>query len=220
MSIAALASRQSATNQRKDEAAFYDEAKTHYENIGATFDTTANYRNVLAVRVQTPISQANRLGLYDDFIWVLWISGDDTKHATQYEANTEPSKWYEGRDGQDGDNDGRLDLGRLPSGIYKYSTTTVARTGLGNVFRLTAAQRVERDINHDGYFTEADTELIKNEAAMSEGRTMHIHRGNRGRTASAGCQTMRGDMWTRFVADITAGRQSGQSEFTYVLINQ
>ena len=223
MSTAVLAVKQTATNQERDEASYYDEATRHYASMRATFDTTAGYRNVLGVRVQTPISASNRGGSYDDFVWTLWISADGTKHATQYEANTEPSQRYEDHPrsgGQDANRDGRDDLGRLPTGVYTYANTLITRPVIGNVFRLTEAQRIERDVNHDGYFNEADTALITNPAAMNEGQTMHFHQGGRNITGSAGCQTMRPDVWTRFIADIARGRRAGQRSFTYVLINQ
>lgn len=203
-----------------DEINFYDTASQLYQQMGAIFDTTPDYRNVLGLRKFTPVTKENKKGLYDDSIWSLWISKKGIKHATEYESNTEPSYWYFGTDGQHANDDKKLDLGRLPTGVYKYSTVMVSRDKLGMVFRLTQEQRVERDINHDGNFDEADVKLITNESAMIEGRTMHFHKGNRDRTASAGCQTLRSDYWTRFVKDIEAGRQAGQMEFTYVLMNK
>lgn len=215
--------------QTRDEAYFYDTAANLFLQMDAAFDRTPNFRNVLGLRKFTPVSKDKPGGEYDDRFWVLWISKDGVKHATEYIGNTEPSYRYFGRDGQNAnpivkgqrDNpnqDNIKDLGRLPIGVYKYGTTRVSRARLGLVFQLTESRRVERDINHDGDFTAEDIKLITNEAAMMEGRTMHFHKGGAVITGSAGCQTLPPEAWQGFVKDIEAGRKAGQTEFTYVLM--
>lgn len=204
----------------RDEAYFYNTANEIFGQMKAIFDTTPNYRNVLGIREFTPVTKENKKGLYNDPIWVLWITKNGTKRATEYQANTEPSHWFFGTEGQDANNDGKKDLGRLPVGVYKYSTIMESRKKLGMVFQLKQKQWIERDINHDGDFTEEDIKLIINQSAMNEGQTMHFHKGRATRTGSAGCQTFPPVAWANFVKDIEAGRKAGQMEFTYVLINK
>ncbi len=218
----------------RDEAYFYNTANQLFNQMRATFDTTPNYRNVLGLRKFTPVTKEYNKGLYDDSIWVLWVGRDKVKHATEYEGNTEPSYWYFGKDGQNANPlvkvvkgqpvnpnlDDIKDLGRLPTGVYRYSTIMLPSEQLGMHFRLTQSQRIERDINHDGDFTDEDVKLITNQSAMKEGRTMHFHKGGSTRTGSAGCQTLPPTAWQKFIKDIGEGRQAGQSEFTYVLINK
>ena len=113
----------------------------------------------------------------------------------------------------------------LPLGVYKYNAFTTGHKVLGDVFKPTKEVRIWRDINHDGYFTQADEDLVKDEKRMYEGGTMYIHRGyskaqkQTYNTWSAGCQTIMFDDFLRFKESILAGNKAGQMEFTYILVN-
>jgi hypothetical protein len=198
---------------------FYNTAESICVARGMAFDKAPNYRNVVALRKFTPVIADNAKGIYDDRIWILWLDKKGNKRAAEFEGNTEPSHRYYGSEGQHANEDGKLDLGRLKAGAYRYSTHRQKRDPLGFVFVLTKAQIVERDINNDGDFTEADTKLITNWDAMDEKQTMHIHKGGKSKTDSAGCQTLREPHWSNFVANIAAGKKAGQQQFNYFLIS-
>jgi hypothetical protein len=202
---------------------FYNVVNGIYVQMGALFDTTANYRNVLGIRkVTLSIKGLNEKGVYDDRIWVVWLDKAGVKHATEYEANTEPMYRYEKKDqGNDANEDGKNDLGRLRQGVYKYFAYLQWSKQLGRLaFKLTEAQWADRDINEDGYFDENDLVLITNIKAMMEEKTMHIHQGGKNDTWSAGCQTLPPLTWKKFERDILDGNKAGQLEFTYVLVHQ
>ncbi len=203
---------------------------------GALVETRAEWRSVLAVRHSTPVTKDVPRGNFDDMILVTWLSKRGRKYAQYFDANTEPSYQYseegapiyrkgKSADGQDANNDGKKDLGMLPLGVYKYDAFTTGHDILGNVFKPKQNVRVWRDINHDGYFTQADEDLVKNEKRMFEGKTMYIHRAyNKARkqtvnTWSAGCQTIMFEDFEEFRKSIAAGNKAGQLEFTYILVN-
>ena len=224
------------SNDIKDNNVFAAVEKVFLES-GATFDTAPERRNVLAIRKFTPVTKDNPRGLFDDVIIIAWSTD---KGATLtwdlFDANTDPSYQYtlegtptyrpkakdqEGQ-GADADGDGKNDLGMLPPGVYKFKAYTETHKVLGNVFKPLKAVRVYRDINRDGYFTKEDEDLIKYPDRMSDLGTMYIHRAYRKGTTlhswSAGCQTMMFEDFERFRTNMAKGKASGQTEFTYVLI--
>lgn len=192
-----------------------------YQFYGVSFNTTVNYRNVLGSRKETAVSKDNELGSYDDAIWVFWLDKKNVKHSVKYRANTEPCYKYEkrGTDGQDADGDKKNDLGRLPLGVYTYKSAMEFSDRLKrDVFKMKKEYRVERDINHDGFFNAEDVKLIaKDREHLMMVDDMHIHQGGENSTWSAGCQTLPPVNWQSFVKDIGEGRKAGQSVFTYVL---
>jgi hypothetical protein len=97
-------------------------------------------------------------------------------------------KW----DGEDMNKDGRRDLGRLIPGTYKFYNN-------GKLFHSfpflhqKGSQNVERDVNHDGLFTQDDIwQTDKGDMVIETGSNLnfYFHIGSRNRTGSAGCQTL------------------------------
>ena len=210
-------------DNREYEAKIYDFCKQTFTRKGILFETTPGWRNVLGIRAETLVNKENYHGSYDDYIWVLHIDKEGIKYSNGYDANTEPNYRYveRGTDGADANNDGKKDIGRLPYGAYQYSTSTWYSSGVKqNVFRLLESQTIERDINRDGNFDDADTKMITNSSAMNEGRTIHFHYGGENDTWSAGCQTMKKKVFQKFQKDVAEGKTAGQTIFTYLLIRK
>jgi hypothetical protein len=119
-------------------------------------------------------------------------------------------------DGQDVDQNKRRDMGRLAAGTYSFKNT-------GGKF-LDAAylhaqdgQVAQRDVNHDGRFNSADTWTGKDNASTSTHSGnfgMHIHRGGKNNTWSAGCQTLPPAEHTKFFQTLKK-----QDVYYYVLVN-
>lgn len=208
-----------------------------FANNKVSVETGAEWRNVLAIRSFTAISSDAPRGTFDDIIIVTWLSKGGQKNAQFFNANTDPSYQYsaEGHkkykkksEGQDADGNKKNDLGMLPLGAYTYKAYTESHTVLGQVFKPIVADdrgiRVWRDINHDGYFNEADEALVKDENKMYEGKTMYIHRGYRQgqvvNTWSAGCQTLKFEDFEKFRESIASGKKAGQTQFSYVLVDK
>jgi hypothetical protein len=224
---------------------WYEKMSILYREKGVIFQTTPEWCNVLAIRHFTPVKIENAYGKFDDAILVAWSDGyKGSRLMVQgFPANTDPSYQYmDGRDksikpkgdsiGAHGDDDGKLDLGMLPVGAYEYHTKLLPAGNkvLGNVFKPYVqdetnklGSRVQRDINRDGYFTEADEKLVKNQDEMYEKYTMYIHRASKSvnpdNTWSAGCQSMRFEDFNKFAEIIAKGKDKGQKRFTYLLVN-
>lgn len=182
----------------------------------ARADYAAGRRVVVAIRSDTNVRD-NAAGRYDDRVAVIWLGADGRANVRAFDGNTEPSGQYrfDGARGNRGygndmNGDGRLELGRLVEGSYRY--TRQEGNFLGNVFfRPDATTPVARDTNGDGRFTAADANGLDRAGA---GRSILIHQGGASNTWSAGCQTLaRGD-FDAFVASL-----GGQQSFSYVLAN-
>lgn len=213
----------------------YNLVSRKFSDNNTLTESKEEWRNVLAIRNFTPASENTPRGNFDDMIFVSWLGKKGKKYCQFFNANTDPSYQYseEGSkdfrngkrgEGLDANNDGKNDLGMLPLGVYKYDAKSSGHPKLGDVFRPLNNIRVYRDINRDGYFTQADEDLVKDEKKMFEGQTMYIHRGSRisqeTHSWSAGCQTLRYEDFVKFKESITAGNKAGQLEFTYVLIGK
>jgi hypothetical protein len=180
----------------------------------------AGLRVIVGLRVTTPTTANERRGIYDDRFVVLQRTkiGDS---ALEFAGNADPSGWYEdvgggltaaGRPamGVDVDRDGRLDLGRIPAGCYRYRKSQSKK--FGGVLRSVEPIHAERDTNHDGVFDGND----RVDPAQAGG--LHVtdflfHPGLDDRTGSAGCQTMTPDVFRAFWQAL-----GDQEEFWYVLI--
>ena len=126
-------------------------------------------------------------------------------------------------EGDDVNRDGVRDLGRLAEGTTEMLATThpTYRGGRpnGNEFALRPSAeavgagtgRVQRDSNADGWFTAADVNGVQD-----LNNTFKIHRGNgAGNTDSAGCQTISGNQYDEFIAEVRRNPQ--QDRWQYVL---
>ena len=122
---------------------------------------------------------------------------------------------YKHSEGVDIDKDGIRDAGRLTAGTYQYFEKAHGHLG-ARAFQVKVNQVVERDTDGDGFFTAADPGRID---PVGAGTTMYIHKGGAGNVAepntwSAGCQTVPGNHYPRFLAAV--GRPKS---FYYVLVN-
>jgi len=183
----------------------------------AKADFEAGKRVVVALRVLTNYMQ-NQIGKFDDKIAVMRKNADGTVSIKTFDGCTEPAGVYaHGRKravaGSDTDmnGDGKMDLGRLVLGCYRYrkrEAPFLKRVA----FRATKTQTVERDTNQDGNFDARDSNRIDTKGAK---RSVLIHVGGKGEyTGSAACQTIKSSQYSSFLAAISI---STQPEFSYVL---
>jgi hypothetical protein len=180
----------------------------------------AGLRVIVGLRVTTPTTASEGRGIYDDRFVVLQRTKTG-ESALEFAGNADPSGWYEdagdgltaaGRAamGVDADGDGRVDLGRIPAGCYRYRKSQSKK--FGDVLRSAEPIRAERDTNHDGVFDSNDWV----DPAAADGRSVTdflFHPGLEDRTGSAGCQTMTPNVFTAFWQAL-----GDQKEFWYVLL--
>lgn len=180
-------------------------------------------------------SQAGR-GVYNDRLVVLWQGENGERGVAEANrANTEPTAIYDEHarpgdgqagayrhvsgwrkaEGDDVNGDRVRDLGRLREGTVEMKRTTHG-TDNHTAFRPTEAAvtngagQVQRDTNADGRFDSNDVNGIQD---LND--TFKIHRGSRGATDSAGCQTIHPDDYDSFMA--AAQGKADQSSWQYVL---
>lgn len=186
----------------------------------AKADFETGKRVVVALRVSTNHVE-NQNGRYDDKIAVLRKLGDGTVQIRTFDGCTEPAGAYaHGKrraakgSHTDMNGDGKMDLGRLVAGSYRYRK----REGnfMGAVaFRATRTQMAERDTNQDGSFDGRDANRIDRTGAQ---RSILIHRGGSETfTGSAACQTIKPSQYASFLAAISI---TTQREFSYVLVRR
>lgn len=186
---------------------------------------TNNERVIVGLRTETATTANRGKGAYDDSIAVIWRDAQGGRHAETFtSANTEPTAQYDEAyrndrsidfrrtDGQDGDRDGRADLGRMSDGTYALRATThhnPASAGTNFSLRPTAdavtngAGRIERDTNHDGLFNGQDPSRL---SELND--TFKIHSGSRANRDSAGCQTIAPGDFSRFAGAVQGGNQT------------
>lgn len=123
--------------------------------------------------------------------------------------------------GEDVNGDTLRDLGRLAEGTSEMVITehrNPASAGTRQAFRPSPEQlardrradRVQRDTNGDGYFTEADLNGLQD-----LNQSFKIHSGSRSNTDSAGCQTIHPEDYLGFIQAATGNPQ--QTRWQYVL---
>lgn len=192
---------------------------------------------LLALRKPTSTLANKGRGVYDDIVAVLNGRGG-RQGARLFPACTEPGAQYSARaattsagarvdaryakvvykktEGADWNQDGIADLGRLSEGTYFFNEKTDGFLH-NRAFEANADQTVERDINGDGFFDEADGD--RRFDSRNAGRSLYIHIGGRSNGAqvntwSAGCQTIPGDVYADFLATL-----GPRATFFYVLVN-
>jgi len=141
-----------------------------------------------------------------------------TAAAPGYEGVTRPRKI----EGDDVNGDGLRDLGRLAEGTIEMGRATHAnplqRGQQDFSLRPTdaavaaGAGQVQRDTNGDGRFTNADAQGVQD-----LNNSFKIHRGSRGSTDSAGCQTIHPAQFDDFMGAVQG--HAGQNRWQYVLSN-
>lgn len=175
---------------------------------GGKFHEATNQRNLLGLRKETNVYANRGRGHYDDFLVMLWRNASGQTVVREYSRFcTEPIGRFEGKYGDDADEDGDLDLGRIPEGYYEYSTGSFST--LGKVLRPKLTMKSVRDINEDGRFS-------PHEPATSAGKSILFHAGNTSDTGSAGCQTLPPNDFKKFWADLTADGNPGIIGYTLV----
>lgn len=118
-------------------------------------------------------------------------------------------------EGEDVNKDGRKDLSRLVPGTYTFHRS-YSKPLHSFVLRGDDAQRVQRDVNHDGEFTAADVwHTDSGDTVIETGNfAILIHPGHATNTDSAGCQTIPLAQFRKFAAAL----KRTQSQFLYVLV--
>lgn len=175
------------------------------------FHTKANQRNLLGFRKETNVYANQGNGEYDDYLAMVWKTASGMLKVREYKHFcTEPIGYYEGRQGDDANGDGRKDLGRIQEGYYEYKIGYSDL--LGNVLQPLQEMYSVRDINHDGKFE-------GNEPKTSAGYSILIHKGGYDYTWSAGCQTLREDDFESFWHDLMSDADPGVIGYTLVRWN-
>ena len=154
-----------------------------------------------------------------------------TEPTAQYDERAEPGParmqtpyanvaWRRS-EGEDVNRDGMSDMGRLAEGTIEMATAEHANPRLArtmDAFRPSPEQltpprdanRVQRDSNGDGWFTENDINGLQN-----LNPSFKIHSGSRANTDSAGCQTIHSEDYLGFNNAARANPQ--QTRWQYVL---
>ena len=154
-----------------------------------------------------------------------------TEPTAQYDERAEPSPrrehtsyanvvWRRG-EGEDVNRDGISDMGRLAEGTIEMEDadhTNPRLAGTTDAFRPSVEQlraprdadRVQRDSNGDGWFTQNDVNGVQD-----LNRSFKIHSGSRANTDSAGCQTIHPDDYLAF--NNAARANPEQTRWQYVL---
>ncbi|MFD4434228.1 hypothetical protein, partial [Nocardia sp. NPDC058497] len=218
-----LAPGQTSPSQQKIDAK-YDYYKSLIERNGGTVDAGIDQKNMVAIRRETNAFANNGQGIYDDKAVLIWVDEHGTKHVSEYKANTDPTARYinNANETRDVDGNGTKELGRLPAGTYEYGHNWFQNkhdtVGDGNVFTMPEGADIdaEYDTDRDGFFND--------NAYGKGGESMFWHCGREGDVASAGCQTMPPEDWSRFVADmgvsVTDKYTGEQVPLRYTLVNE
>ncbi len=167
----------------------YDYYQQRLDEAGVEVDDGPGEKNVLCLRRPSVPDARGGKGEYDDVMVVMWVDEDGTKHVRELPGTTEPSGRYDGEVGDDVNDDGLKDQGRLPAG-YHDTFQIEAHARLGTVLRPDHDATVERDPQHDGTYDEESSAL----------RSVLFHEGGRNATGSAGCMTLPPDAFADFMA--------------------
>lgn len=138
------------------------------------------------------------IGIYNDKL--VWI-GKEEHEFYEYDANTDPSRYYERVATLVGDRVYTYKIGKhgynRPEGPY-------------DAFRQAAPVMVDRYRNGRSYQREPLAD------------TINIHRGGETTTSSAGCQTLPPELWNSFreVGYALLKKYGRQKGFKYLLLNR
>lgn len=174
-------------------AAQYDHFKKQIQDAGGKFRSGPNQMNLLGLRTPTNTGANGGNGRYDDRLVMLWKDSRGQPHVKFYQYNTEPARNMS-RYSADVNGDGRADQGCVPSGYHEYQQSSWKN---GYCLRPTGDFSVQRDMNHDGAFSE--------NKRSGGGASMLFHGGGTSGTYSAGCQTFSPSEWARFTRDVRQG---------------
>lgn len=183
-------------------AAKYEYFKNKILEGGGKFRTGPGRMNLLGIRTPTNSKTNGGQGRYDDKLVAIWTDRSGKPHVREYKYNTEPAAAMRAYSA-DVSGDGVADQGRIPTGFYDYGVSSWKN---GFCLRAKGDFRVERDMNHDGNFTE--------NRRSGGGASMLFHQGGSGGTYSAGCQTFSPSEWSSFMRDMRGA--SGAIGYTLV----
>jgi hypothetical protein len=181
----------------------------HAQEFSANTEPSAQYEQRGKVEVEKIVKNKNT-GKY--------VKIKVKKTEELYDPVTGKKVRFSKNDGQDVDANKRKDAGRLAQGTYKFNNMGSA-TFLGAKYLGSSNDQVaQRDVNHDGKFTSADSWTGKDGAQTSTHSgnfAMYIHKGGKSNTWSAGCQTLPPEEHKKFFK----GLDKKQKEYYYVLVN-
>lgn len=109
----------------------------------------------------------------------------------------------------DANKDGKKDLGCLPDGLFYFEKSKSEE--FGKVLRPVQDIFVLRDIDHDGDFDEKD-KVKSIESLLNSAKSILFHPCGANITGSAGCQTMKPEVFKKFWNCL-----GNQTRFQYVL---
>ncbi len=159
-------------------------------------------RNLLGFRTDTNTHVNGGHGEYDDTVVMIWKDSAGQKHVRSYEANTEPQGTTEDTSYAD-DTWGNGSVGRLPTGYFEYKAGY--SDNLGNCLRMQGTYATEVDYDKNGLF---------DDGKMGDTNDMQFHAGGTSSVSSAGCQTMRPEVFNQFWSDL--GGYEGTVGYTLV----
>lgn len=184
-----------------------NDGKKHGKEFAANTEPSAQYEQREEKEVEVVV-KSKKTGKY--------VKVKVKKKVDLYDAEGKKVKFSK-VDGQDINADKRKDPGRLAAGTYKMQNAG-AETFLGAKYLKSSNDQVaQRDVNHDGRFTSADTwsKDGADQSTHSGNFAMYIHRGGKDNTWSAGCQTLPPTDHSSFFKTI----HKKQTEYYYVLVN-
>ncbi len=175
----------SLTTVPRGEAAQYAFFKKFVAAQGGTFQTGPNRINLVGLRKDNRVGAGG--GAYHDVVYAVYTDSKGVPHSKRFTYTTEPAAnmaW----DAGDVNGDGRPDQGRIPNGHFTYPVSS--RSNGAPCLRPAKDFVPERDVNHDGSFSE--------HYRSGDGSVFLFHQGGNFETGSAGCQTFSPGQWNAF----------------------
>jgi len=196
----------------KTESEQYDYFSAFIPLNGGTFRSGLKEKNIVSLRLVTNTRTNSGRGEYDDAFYLIWKDASGNKKVGKYTGNTEPAAYYLDPVNQAKANLNMKHLGRLKPGYITYVTYEHPRRGKILIQKPGTKTAVEIDTNNNGLFDDG-YEYQGNPAMM-------FHPGGAaGKNAfvgSAGCQTMPGSEWNRFIRDVYSIEDPKELGYTIV----
>jgi hypothetical protein len=196
----------------KSETQKYDYFSTFIPENGGSFRSGLTEKNIVGFRVSTETTANNGAGIYDDLFFLVWKDSNGNKRVNEYLGNTEPVSYYLDPNVTSGTAlEGLNSLSRLRPGFMVYQTVYSPDGKFGGRYlRMKSKTKIETDINKNGFF---DDGVIKD-----GGLSMLFHPGGKYTPFSAGCQTMPGATFKRFLNDVYS--DGDPVELGYTLVDE
>ena len=201
----------------KNEEQKYDYFANFVPQNAGTFKTNLGEKNIIGLRKTTSTKENKGMGTYDDMFYLVWKDNSGKKRVTEYVGNTEPTAYYLDKRNTQGTVLQNLDhLSRLRPGFMIYNVVrTEERNSHGNLkyggtyLRMKSGTYgvTEKDLNDNGVF---DDNIINEHG----GTSMLFHPGGATTPYSAGCQTMSGGVFAKFIKDLLSDGEPGDLGYT------